>query len=258
MSYAKFKDLMAGAPDSAASAASGEDLDRRAGRENYDPWAMHRSVASAALPGSGEAPREARSEPQQIFAPPYGIPFPSEGNIWAPPKPTGAASAFDTPPVFDYATSPPAQSAALPQGVFDSTPRIVRAPATNAPLRGAPVAPEVPLRGGGGGAVEITDMNTKSSLVANNKLVVVDVYSTRCEPCKSIAGRVDALADKYRSKGVVVAKENVDLGLQQPKGVNIRGVPSFLFYKNNKYDGLVAGSDVFGVEAMIQSHLQNM
>ena len=237
MSYAKFKDLMAAEPEH-------DVVDRRAGRENYDPWAMHRSVASAALPGSGE------QSAQSFSSPPYGIPFPSENNIWAAPKPTAstASATFETPPVFDYATAPP----------FDSTPRIVRLPShtPNAPrTEGSYIPPTENQQKAG--AVEITDMNTKNALVGNNKLVVVDVYSTRCEPCKSIAGRVDALADKYRSKGVVVAKENVDLGLQQPKGVNIRGVPSFLFYKNNKYDGMVAGSDVFGVEAMIQSHLQN-
>jgi thioredoxin 1 len=72
---------------------------------------------------------------------------------------------------------------------------------------------------------QITTIDDKKALIANNKLVVIDVFADWCGPCQSMAPVYAKLYLKYKDLCVLV-KENVDLRLSPTVTV----VPTFLIY----------------------------
>lgn len=93
----------------------------------------------------------------------------------------------------------------------------------------------------------ITTREQKQSLIGGNRVCVIDVHADWCGPCKQIAPMYVELAKKYSRPGVcVLAKENIELELSQ----NIRGVPTFLFFKDGQYVDVVTGADMTGDEGV--------
>lgn len=104
--------------------------------------------------------------------------------------------------------------------------------------------------------VEVKDEAHKTKLLANNQLVVLDIYADWCGPCKIIAPKYAELARKYGSAGrLVLCKEHADLNLS-----NVRGLPTFLFYRQGQLiDHLtVLGADIKKVESNIVHLLQSV
>ena len=98
---------------------------------------------------------------------------------------------------------------------------------------------------------EIKSMNDKNVLIENIDLVVIDIWGTFCGPCKQIAPRYEELAKKYNDKGkIILAKEEVNLGLSP----DIKGVPTFHFYKNGNLVDRVIGADIVSVENKIMQY----
>ena len=102
--------------------------------------------------------------------------------------------------------------------------------------------------------VEIQNAAHKEQLIASNKVLVVDVYGTFCSPCKSMASRYEALAQKYNRPGICcLAKEDVEKKIS----VNVRGVPALQFFKNGNYlNQDIMGPDLAAIEAKILELLQ--
>jgi thioredoxin 1 len=101
---------------------------------------------------------------------------------------------------------------------------------------------------------DLKSKEDKFTLIKNNKLCVVDIWADWCQPCKQIAGRYSELAQKYTRLGeCVIVKENVDSKISD----NIRGVPTFQFFKNGEYlhDKTVIGGDIKKVEETIKELL---
>jgi len=103
---------------------------------------------------------------------------------------------------------------------------------------------------------QITSMQERQSLIKNNKVVVIDNYTTWCGPCKQCAPRFAQLAKTYGRPGLCAfAKENVE---DKCGGwpVQIRGVPCFHFYVNGQFmnDMTVTGADV----DQVGQHLKNI
>lgn len=63
--------------------------------------------------------------------------------------------------------------------------------------------------------------------------VVVDFYGPNCGPCKSVSPVIDQLAKQYAGK-VLFVKVNVDQFPDLSRKFNIRGVPTFYFFKNGQ------------------------
>jgi len=101
------------------------------------------------------------------------------------------------------------------------------------------------------GTYTVESEEYKNNLVSSNDLVVVDIWGSFCGPCKQIAPRYEELAQKYNSPGkIILAKEDITLGISQ----NVKGVPTFQFYKSGQLIDTVIGADIVSVENKIQQY----
>ena len=80
-------------------------------------------------------------------------------------------------------------------------------------------------------SIHIGSINHFHSIINSNTLVVLYVYAEWCSPCKSIKDKYEELSNKYNN--VVFLKQNIDLRIENPD-FNVRGIPSFYFYKNGR------------------------
>lgn len=71
--------------------------------------------------------------------------------------------------------------------------------------------------------------------------VMVDLYSPTCGPCHSMFPIVDAMAADYAGK-YIVAKLDTSLNQRTASFFNIRGVPTFLFFKSGSLYDQTAGA----------------
>ena len=90
-------------------------------------------------------------------------------------------------------------------------------------------------------AVELADA-TFHHFVGDAPLpVLVDFYSPTCGPCRSMMPVVDGLADRYRGRAIV-AKLNTMANPNIAAQFAIRGVPSFLFFRQGQLLDQIAGA----------------
>lgn len=88
--------------------------------------------------------------------------------------------------------------------------------------------------------VEITDSNWES-LIAGDKLVVMDFGAAWCMPCRMIAPIIDEVAKEYRNK-IVIGKINIDENSTITSHFDIKGIPALLFFKGGKLVDRHAGT----------------
>uniref|UniRef100_A0A8K9XAJ9 Thioredoxin domain-containing protein n=1 Tax=Oncorhynchus mykiss TaxID=8022 RepID=A0A8K9XAJ9_ONCMY len=81
----------------------------------------------------------------------------------------------------------------------------------------------------------ITEGFDKALEEAGDKLVVVDFTATWCGPCQSIAPFFKGLSENYQS--VVFLKVDVDDAPDVASFCDIKCMPTFHFYKNQKKVG---------------------
>lgn len=75
-----------------------------------------------------------------------------------------------------------------------------------------------------------TNENYKD-LVSSAKVVLVDFWAQWCGPCKMLGPIVEAVADKYEGK-VLVVKCDVDDCEDVAVDMGIRGIPTLVYYRN--------------------------
>lgn len=73
--------------------------------------------------------------------------------------------------------------------------------------------------------------------LSDYKAVLVDFYGPWCGPCKRVMPIVEELAKEYADKGFAVVKVNIDNAKDFASKNSVRGVPTFIYYKdkNNVY-----------------------
>ena len=100
----------------------------------------------------------------------------------------------------------------------------------------------------------IKNLERRNEIIATNKLVVIDNYTTWCGPCQQIASPYAKLAQKYNKESIcVLVKENVEDNIGNwPNPV--RGVPCFHFYLNGNFlpDYTIVGASLANVEENIK------
>lgn len=89
-------------------------------------------------------------------------------------------------------------------------------------------------------ALEITDSNFKE-LVGKDQVTLIDLWAEWCGPCRQMGPVIDELANDYAGK-VQVGKLNVDDNPTVPSNYNVRGIPTFLIFKNGKLKDKVVGA----------------
>jgi thioredoxin 1 len=98
---------------------------------------------------------------------------------------------------------------------------------------------------------ELTTIEQKQSyLNKHSNLCVIDIYSTKCAPCRQIAPVFNNMSIKYEGR-CGFAKENVDSQLTS----GVLGVPLFVFYKNGQQIDRITGADPVALERKIVSYI---
>ena len=81
-------------------------------------------------------------------------------------------------------------------------------------------------------ALKVTDANY-DTVVATDKLVVVDFWAEWCGPCRMVGPIVEELAKEFDGQ-VVVGKMDVDENVETPNEYGIRNIPTILFFKDGQ------------------------
>lgn len=103
---------------------------------------------------------------------------------------------------------------------------------------------------------EVQSNEDLDNLLAQHRVVVLDVYATWCRPCKKIAPEYARLAQHYNSEGgVVLAKANVDAELQMIP--EVRNVPTFFIFRDGAVVFKTQGADLSAVQSGLEEVLMN-
>ena len=98
-----------------------------------------------------------------------------------------------------------------------------------------------------GRIIEVKSSNELIDLVSSTPLLLVDVYTTWCIPCRWMASALERLADELSEKGFKIAKANagkvdVERVVDELRLEPIRGVPTLLIFKEGKEVGRIVGA----------------
>ena len=91
-------------------------------------------------------------------------------------------------------------------------------------------------------SLNVSDDTFEAEVLKSEKPVVVDFWAEWCGPCKAMSPLVDELADE-KSEKVKVAKVNIDESPNAPTTYGVRGIPTFMVFK----DGQVLDTKVGGM-----------
>ena len=80
---------------------------------------------------------------------------------------------------------------------------------------------------------ELTDSDFKRATSQAQVPVLVDFSATWCQPCKTLAPTIDAVADEYQGK-LNVFKVDIDKAQETAAQFGIRGVPTCVFLKDGR------------------------
>jgi thioredoxin 1 len=99
---------------------------------------------------------------------------------------------------------------------------------------------------------EIRSKEHKKEFVNKHKVCVIDVFADWCGPCKIVEPEFKRLFKEYHIEGVCgIAKEDVEKGLSP----NVHVVPSFMFYVDGNFEGLLTGADISLIERKLNEIL---
>ena len=104
---------------------------------------------------------------------------------------------------------------------------------------------------------DITSAAERKNIIQNNKIVVIDNYTSWCGPCKTCAPQFAKLCKMYIKSGMcALVKEDVEKVGDRP--IPVRGVPCFHFYINGQFQDemTVTGAYVSLVEQTLQKLLR--
>lgn len=104
-------------------------------------------------------------------------------------------------------------------------------------------------------AHEFTDANFQQEVLQNEKVTLIDLWAEWCGPCRMMSPVVEELATEYKDR-VVVGKLNVDDNPNVPTNYNVRGIPTFLLFKNGELKEKIVGLQTKKyLKDKIESHL---
>jgi len=104
-------------------------------------------------------------------------------------------------------------------------------------------------------AHKFTDANFQSEVLESDKLTVIDLWAEWCGPCRLMNPLVEELAEEYDGRAVV-GKLNIDENPEVPTNHNVRGIPTFLFFKNGTLVDRVMGTQTKkSLQDKIEEHI---
>jgi thioredoxin 1 len=103
-------------------------------------------------------------------------------------------------------------------------------------------------------ALEITDVNF-DEIIAKDQVTLVDLWAEWCGPCRAMGPIIDELHTEYAGKAQI-GKMNVDDNPVVPSKFNVRGIPTFLIFKNGELvDKLVGGMPKAIMVQKLEAHM---
>jgi len=103
-------------------------------------------------------------------------------------------------------------------------------------------------------AYEFTDANFKTEVLESDKVTVVDLWAEWCQPCLAMGPTVEQLAVEYKDRAKV-GKLNVDNNAEVPMQYNVRGIPTFLIFKNGELKDKLVGMQS---KKMLQDKIESL
>lgn len=104
-------------------------------------------------------------------------------------------------------------------------------------------------------ALEFTDANFQETVVASDKLTVIDFWAEWCGPCRAIGPVIEELSKEYSGK-VNVGKLNVDVNPAVSMQYGITSIPAILFIKGGQVvDKQIGAVPKSVLEKKIQANL---
>jgi len=85
-----------------------------------------------------------------------------------------------------------------------------------------------------------TKSSFASDVIAEKKVVLLDVWAPWCGPCRGMMPVVDAIAEETKD-WVEVVKLDASEEMEQAEALGVTGLPTFLIYKNGQIVGSTIG-----------------
>ena len=82
--------------------------------------------------------------------------------------------------------------------------------------------------------MELNKENFKSEVEENKNLVLVDFFAPWCGPCKLMHPVIEELMEDYKDKNIIIGEVNVDENSELAEKYGVRGIPTFIFFKEGK------------------------
>lgn len=81
----------------------------------------------------------------------------------------------------------------------------------------------------------VTEINSENfdQKIKNSEVAIVDIWAAWCGPCKQLSPIIDEVSSELGNK-VVVGKMDADANLDFVKELNVRNIPTILYYKNGE------------------------
>lgn len=90
-------------------------------------------------------------------------------------------------------------------------------------------------------ALVFSDANFEADVLKSDKVTLVDLWAEWCGPCVAMTPIIDELSTEFKDVANI-GKLNVDQNESVPTNYNVRGIPTFLIFKNGELRDKVVGS----------------
>jgi thioredoxin 1 len=103
--------------------------------------------------------------------------------------------------------------------------------------------------------VEVNDNNFDSEALQAGKPVLVDFWAEWCAPCRMMSPIIESIGEQYSGRARIV-KLNVDDNPNAAQRFGIKGIPTFIVFKDGKeVERLVGATTQEAITRMIEKHL---
>jgi len=103
--------------------------------------------------------------------------------------------------------------------------------------------------------VAVTDSTFQAEVEQQPGLVMVDFWAEWCGPCRAIAPVLEQLQAEYAGK-LKVVKLDVDANQQTSMRLNVRSIPTLMFFKNGtRVDQVIGAVPKAHLVGKIERHL---
>ena len=89
-------------------------------------------------------------------------------------------------------------------------------------------------------ALEITDATFETTVLKNDKPVMVDFWAAWCGPCRMVGPIIEQISEEYDGKAVV-GKVDVDSNQEYAAKYGVRNIPTVLIFQNGEVVGRQVG-----------------